>query len=68
MGRFSGDGKILKETETTKNTIEKLRLRLHDLAVSRGTLNDGEVLAASQKLDDIINHYLRLCQSQDNNK
>lgn len=59
---------MLTEKETIKNTIEKLRVRLNDLAVIRGTLNDGEVLAVSQKLDDIINHYLRLCQPQDNNK
>lgn len=59
---------MLKEKETTKNTIEKLRVRLNDLAVIRGTLSDGEVLAVSQKLDDIINHYLRLCQPQDDNK
>lgn len=59
---------MLTEKETIKNTIEKLRVRLNDLAVIRGTLSDGEVLAVSQKLDDIINHYLRLCQPQDNNK
>ncbi|MGE5391859.1 MAG: Spo0E family sporulation regulatory protein-aspartic acid phosphatase [Deltaproteobacteria bacterium] len=51
----------------TLRLIEKLRHRLEVLAVSRGTLNDPEVLAASQKLDIAVSHYLSICRDQDKN-
>jgi len=48
--------------------IEKLRSRLEELVICRGTINDSEVLAASQNLDTAINYYLLTCRAQNKNQ
>lgn len=57
---------MTEDAEKTINSIEKLRVRLADLVASRGSINDREVLAASQNLDDAINYYLLKYQPQEN--
>ena len=59
---------MTEDAEKTINSIEKLRVRLADLVASRGSINDREVLAASQNLDDAINYYLLKYQPQENTR
>lgn len=39
--------------------IEKLRQEMNNIAIQKGT-SDAEVLAVSQKLDKLLNHYQML--------
>ncbi|HWQ74630.1 MAG TPA: aspartyl-phosphate phosphatase Spo0E family protein [Syntrophomonas sp.] len=49
----------LKSREEIIRDIEFLRCRLAVLVKARGTLEDPDVLAASQELDAVLNEYYR---------
>ena len=46
------------------NIIEELRRKLHSVGEGK-TLNDPEVVAASQKLNKALNEYYRLLQQKE---
>lgn len=46
-----------------KNQIEKLRKQLYELAKEK-SLSDPEVVETSQRLDDLLNEYERLKNSE----
>lgn len=59
---------ILTEIESLHKRINMLRRKMELLACHKGCLTDAEVLSVSQKIDVLVNLYLKIKITQENEK